>query len=134
MNMGERDDVETIRLGRKAFDGRRAIANLLVEYLELFSHAVLFAFGGYPSTAFAPVNYCDVIVHKCTDKEVQTYVDTCMRTVHRWLQYAKLSKFSAAIRDENDETVVEYMVIVSRAFYTGAKRMWVSYKFREIIA
>uniref|UniRef100_A0A915C9N2 HORMA domain-containing protein n=2 Tax=Parascaris univalens TaxID=6257 RepID=A0A915C9N2_PARUN len=123
LDMGDRRDMEIVRLGRKAFDGRRAIANLLVQYFDLLSHSILFIFGGYPANCFETLNYCGVIVHRCIEKEAQIYVDTCMRTIHRWLQYSKLRKFSAAIRDQSNRTIVEYVIVISRALYTGAKRI-----------
>ncbi|VDK72693.1 unnamed protein product [Anisakis simplex] len=117
-------DTQVVQLGRKCFDGRRAIANLLVEYFELLSHALLFEFGLYPPEAFQPVKYCDVIVHKCVDKAVQLYIETSMRSIHRWVMYSKLRRYNVAICEGRLNLVVGgYLVEIGEALYTGAKRI-----------
>ncbi|CAG9536638.1 unnamed protein product [Cercopithifilaria johnstoni] len=110
--------VQIAKIGRKGFNGRAALANLVTEFLEIISHTVLFNYSGYPAEMFDTVSYGDILIHKCKAKEVLDYVSSALQTIHRWIKFDELSHFAACILDKDDRVVMEVMIIIMGVQYS----------------
>ncbi|OZC12418.1 HORMA domain protein [Onchocerca flexuosa] len=104
--------VQVAKVGRKGFNGRKALADMVTEFLEIISHTVLFNYGGYPAETFDTASYGSILFHKCRVKEVLDYMNSALQTVHRWIRFDELSHFAACILDKDDRVVMEAVIII----------------------
>ncbi|VDO45807.1 unnamed protein product [Onchocerca flexuosa] len=58
--------VQVAKVGRKGFNGRKALADMVTEFLEIISHTVLFNYGGYPAETFDTASYGSILFHVST--------------------------------------------------------------------
>ncbi|KAL3998623.1 HORMA domain family protein [Acanthocheilonema viteae] len=110
--------VQIAKIGRKGFNGRKALADVITEFLEIISHTVLFNYSGYPAEMFDTVSYGDILIHKCRVKEVLDYVNGSLQTIHRWVKLDKLSHFAACILDKENKVVIEVVIIIMGVQYS----------------
>ncbi|KAM3720715.1 Mitotic spindle checkpoint component MAD2 [Dirofilaria immitis] len=112
-----RKSVQIVKVGRKGFNGRKALADMITEFLEIISHTVLFNHGGYPVETFDTVSYGSILIHKCRVKEVLDYMSSALQTVHRWIKFGELSHFAACVIDKDDKVVMEAVIIIMDVQY-----------------
>ncbi|EFO20583.2 hypothetical protein LOAG_07906 [Loa loa] len=110
--------VQIAKVGRKGFNSRKALADMVTEFLEIISHTLLFNYGGYPVETFDTAFYGAILIHKCRVKEVSDYVSGALQTVHRWIKFDELSHFAACILDKDNRAVMEVLLIITDMQYS----------------
>ncbi|VDO32126.1 unnamed protein product [Brugia timori] len=95
--MGKISKIQIAKIGRKGFNIRKALADMVTEFLEIICHTVLFNFGSYAAETFGTASYGDILIHKCQVKEVLDYISNALQTVHRWIKFDMLSHFAADV-------------------------------------
>uniref|UniRef100_A0A0R3RU61 DUF4806 domain-containing protein n=1 Tax=Elaeophora elaphi TaxID=1147741 RepID=A0A0R3RU61_9BILA len=110
--------IQTAKIGRKGFNGRKALADMVTEFLEITSHTVLFHYSGYSAEMFDMASYGDILIHKCRVKEVIDYVKSALQTIHRWIRFDELSHFAACILDKDNKVMMEVVIIIMGVQYS----------------
>ncbi|KAK6106026.1 HORMA domain family protein [Brugia pahangi] len=116
--MGKISKIQIAKIGRKGFNIRKALADMVTEFLEIICHTVLFNFGSYAAETFSTASYGDILIHKCQVKEVLDYISNALQTVHRWIKFDVLSHFAACVLDKDNRVVMEVVIIIMDTQYS----------------
>uniref|UniRef100_A0A914XQR1 HORMA domain-containing protein n=1 Tax=Plectus sambesii TaxID=2011161 RepID=A0A914XQR1_9BILA len=78
------------------------VADMLAEFLQIFTHAVLHVRDVYPNNAFTTQKYLDIPVQLCSHPGVSKYVTSAVSSIRRWCKSDGLLKFGIFLVDAFD--------------------------------
>jgi len=114
MNEGE---VEGVRLTLKE------IVDIVVEFIEVAIHTILFVREVYPNALFERCRKYDIPVQKSRSPLVSNYISTIVSSMHPWLEKGELEKVVIAILNKDKQLIERFVFEIEGICSPDAKRI-----------
>uniref|UniRef100_A0A914C1X6 HORMA domain-containing protein n=1 Tax=Acrobeloides nanus TaxID=290746 RepID=A0A914C1X6_9BILA len=102
--------VQEVWLGREFKDHAKDLSIIVTEFLEAFTHLVIYKLRIFPAEKFQLSSFYGLLTQECTDPETSSYIHKASRSLRKWVLHQNLERYTVALVDNLATSIAEYQV------------------------